>query len=370
MADNPRGEPAAAGSVACSRPRSWPWIRLLRSVRLAVDPRKLLLAAFGLVVFKAGWDGLTFVFRGSSWQPPTVVHPFPFSFGRSPIDGLAGLARLTAEPFVLPVSPFARMLSLSGGIATFFHATLSAIWAVLVWAIVGGAITRIALVQATTGETTPLARALRFATKRGLALIGGPLSPFVGVGFFAILCALFGLLYQATWLGGPVIAGFLFFLPLLAGVMIALILIGLALGWPLMIATVVAENEDAFDSLSRSYGYVQQRPGAYAFYALLSWGLGIVGLFLVTIFAGLVVQLAAWGVAFGAPDDMITGLLSSDAPESAASAVHQIHAGWVALVGLLVNGFAYSFFWTAVANIYLLLRHDVDGGEWDRIYRQ
>ena len=82
----------------------------------------------------------------------------------------------------------------------------------------------------------------------------------------------------------------------------ALILAGLALGWPLMIATVAAEGEDAPDALSRSYSYVNQRLARYAVHAAIAWAIGMAGLPAAILFARLVLGLAGWGVGLGAPD--------------------------------------------------------------------
>ena len=64
-----------------------------------------------------------------------------------------------------------------------------------------------------------------------------------------------------------------------------LVLIPLAVGWPLMHATVAAEAEDGFDALSRSFAYVHHRPWHYAAYVALVWALGILGLIVVDLFA-------------------------------------------------------------------------------------
>ena len=64
------------------------------------------------------------------------------------------------------------------------------------------------------------------------------------------------------------IAGALWFLPLLAGLFMAVLLVGLFFGFPLMWATISAEGTDAFDALSRSYAYTYQRPLLYALYSI------------------------------------------------------------------------------------------------------
>ena len=39
------------------------------------------------------------------------------------------------------------------------------------------------------------------------------------------------------------------------------------------------------------------------------------------------------------------------------------------MVGLIPHAWVYSYFWTATALIYLLLRHDVDGTAWNDLDR-
>ena len=42
--------------------------------------------------------------------------------------------------------------------------------------------------------------------------------------------------------------------------------------------------------------------------------------------------------------------------------------GWLGFVGLIVQSWAYSYFWSAEAVIYLMLRRDVDGTPWHDVY--
>ncbi len=203
--------------------------------------------------------------------------------------------------------------------------------------------------------------ALGFAGRKWFPLIGAPLSPLLAVALCAAFCAGFGLLYRLPIALGPIVAGLFAFLPLLAGLVMAILVIGLAVGWPLMHATVAAEAEDGFDALSRSYAYVKHRPAYYAAYAALAWAIGTVGVVFVDVFAGLVLHLTQWGLSFGASKDVLLGLSRYDAPATVASLARNLHAFWLAAVRLLAHGWIYSYFWTTAAVIYLLLRHDVDG---------
>jgi hypothetical protein len=343
-----------------------PWIRLAQAVRGAMDAKKLILAALGLVLWHAGWAVLSHLLPGAdpagTSPPAVVVPPSPLEDPSGRPGALETAAAMLADPARRTAAPFVALFALGGGPAQFGRAALASLWASVVWGLIGGAIARIAVVQAATGGRVGLVAALRFAWDKKVPLVWAPLSPLVGVAFFAALCAPMGLLYRWAGRGGEAVAGALAFLPLLAGLVMALILLGLAAGWPLMIATVAAEGEDTFDALSRSYSYVFQRPGRYAAYVALAWGLGVPGLLVVGAFARAVVALAAWGLAFGAPDDRPALLFRLASVPIAPPG--STHAAWMALVVLLAFGWVYSYFWTAAAHIYLLLRRDVDGTPW------
>ncbi len=341
-----------------------PWTRLFRSVGVALDAKKLLLAALGLILLAAGWAGLDRIFDDSSAVTPAVLgRALPWS-GVEADGPMLAIAFLLADPFRILMAPFFAAFNPSLPPGAFWHAVLAAAWAVVVWGIVGGAIARIAVVQVALGERVGIRDALRFALGKAVPLVGAPLTPFLGVACFAGFCGVMGLLYRIPIDAVHAVLGFFLFLPLLAGLVMAIILLGLAVGWPLMHATVAAEGEDGFDALSRTYAYVYQRPGRYAAYTALAWALGTVGLVVVVAFARVTVNLAHWGLTIGAPDERIDGLFRTT---SATSFPATTHAGWLWFVDLLAYGWIYSYFWTSATIVYLLLRHDVDGTEWHDI---
>jgi hypothetical protein len=245
------------------------------------------------------------------------------------------------------------------------HSLLSALWGVLVWGVFGGAIARIAVVQVARAERVGIGEALRFAGQKWLPLVGTPLSPLLGIMFFTALCAGFGLLYRLPGSLGAILAGTFAIFPLLAGLVMSIVLISLALGWPLMAATIAAEGEDGFDALSRSFAYVNQRPLRYAAYIALVWALGILGLVVVDLFARTTVHMAQWALSFGAPDDLLAALYQGRTDGvRAAPAGGAAHSFWLSVVELVAHSWIYSYFWTAATIIYLVLRQDVDGTPW------
>ena len=253
----------------------------------------------------------------------------------------------------------------------------------MVWAIFGGAITRIAAVQFARDERISLREALSFSRTKFLSFLGGPLFPLVLVAVIVLFCAAGGAMSAIPWFG-PVFAGTLWILPLIAGFCMAFLLLGLAVGWPLMFATVSVEGSDTFDAMSRTYAYVIQRPWHYLFYALTAVVYGSICSLFVLLFADLLVHFAGWAVQFGyawrggelisqlayyapwgsgwRPDEQVAE------PEGVVRFAAWFAAFWLHGTFLLVAGFAYSYFWSASTIIYYLLRRDVDSIELEEVY--
>lgn len=342
-----------------------PWLRLFPALRLfrapgaAADPKRLMLAALGVVLMELGFLAI------DRLLPPPVVRARDVStWAATAIPANTNLAELT-EPIQRITRPFVGLFDEGAGSRALGRAGLGVLWVVAVWGLLGGAITRIAVVRFAKDERVGMGPALRYALAHPLALIGSPLTPLLGVATIALPVALFGLLYH---LGnaGATFAGILGFVPLVGGLLLTLILVGLGLGWPLMIASAATEDDDGFDALSRTYAYVYQRPWHYAAYVLLAAGLGLVGVGVVGLFTDVVVHLAGWSVSRLAPQATY-GAFTRATWSEAGSTPAAASAAWLGLVGLLVRAWAYSYFWTAAALIYLLLRRDVDGTPISRV---
>jgi hypothetical protein len=316
-----------------------------------------MLAALGLLLLQAGWSALDRVFPASADVTPAVL-----STWRPGVSGDVGTVfeRLTA-PVRVVTAPFRALFGPRTGASAFAHAALAALWATAVWGLVGGAVARIAVVALARGERVGMRSALRFTAGKAGPLVGAPLVPVLGVVVIAAPIALFGLLYRIPGAAGATAAGALAFLPLLGGLVLTLIVIGLAAGWPLMHASIAAEAEDAFDAVSRSYAYVHQRPWNYAAYAALTLAAGGVGLVFVELFASLVVTLTLWALGFGGPSGIVGDFFINATEGATLASAAAAHGFWLGAVGLLVQAWAYSYFWTAATAVYLLLRRDVDG---------
>lgn len=399
----------------------FPWVHLFRGFRLALDPKKLVLGALGALLMSAGWWAIGSLATGEAvstppkaeagadtldtkqdldryvrernealeyarrlpWRGPPEGEVDPF---RSPFvpggirDNIPTATLLVIEPLRRIV--FAATLMFRNTTSTLVGGLLT-IWTLLVWALCGGAITRIAAVQIAREGQVGLGGALRFVLGRYFSYVGAPVLPFVGVVIIVALSFLAGLMTWIPFL--DVVMGALWFLPLLAGIVMAIALLGLALGWPLMYAAISAEATESFDALSRSYSYLLEKPWHYFFYALVAliYG-GILTTFVVTV-GFVVLSLSQYAVSWGggtanleqlyAYVPLAGGWREAFGPrgEVAGPTGTQFYAAlgvgvWTHLVFLAILGFAYSYFWSAATIIYFLLRGDVDETEFDEVF--
>ncbi len=83
----------------------------------------------------------------------------------------------------------------------------------------------------------------------------------------------------------------------------------------------------------------------------------MVGLVVALIFARVVLSLADRGVSLGAP-----------AQPTMIPVALLLRDFWTSLVVWVAHAYIYSYFWSAIAAIYLILRQDVDGTDPYDVY--
>jgi hypothetical protein len=221
---------------------------------------------------------------------------------------------------------------------------------------------------------------------------------------FTIQLALVGLLMRLDVLA--FLAGIFWPFVLLLGLLMAILLLGALVGWPLMWATVSVEGTDAFDALSRSYAYTYHRPLRLLFYVLFAAVLAIVSMFVVKLFAASAIGLGDWSVDWGLDRPTMRAVVRPeisplDARDAAPPAVtvtpgddegaqitieptpaadeepetNAMRTGarrairfWKSLVAALAAGYQAGFLWVSAVGIYLLLRRDIDGVQLNEVY--
>jgi len=411
-------QPGKVREVAWSE--LFPWLMLIRTVRIALMARVLILAALGLIVLALGWR----IILWTTGTEDEVVRTWyadssPWIWERMSefrIPPSAGSARevfdtastdLIEAPLAIWLyfaNPFIHLFSGDLTPVGFVILLLCCVWELLVWGLVGGAITRIAALRLTRDEAPPFLASLKHAARKLPSYSVPPLVALGGAAVFAVQLAVLGLLMRLDLFA--LLAGLIWPFVLLLGLLMAILLLGALIGFPLMWATVSVEGTDAFDALSRSYAYVYHRPWRLLCYVLFAALLAIVSMFVVKLFAASAMALGDWSIDWGIDETsmrtvvsprpangasvtpLIPPLATVDADAEAESAdssspatdeqAEQLNAllrgarraigFWKSLVAALAAGYQAGFLWTSAVGVYLLMRRDVDGVQLNEVY--
>lgn len=467
---------AAAGVTP---PKRSLWSDISRIFPVALDPRKLFLAALGIFAMSLGWHVLSRVFNGSEpkaddykgdvmmkrlgdtkpdgkpyapadyeakgieqyqrdlrawaalnalageggalrtmpWNEYRGENPFLIATGEGggrsvsdkALDYLRGQIPVVTEPLAKLFLLVFKLIDPNVTFLTRVYVLFCLLWSVAVWAYFGGVITRIAAVQFGGKERVTLKQAMKFVSSRYTAYVLSPLVPLIIIGFIVFGMSLYGLFALIPIIGDIFMYGLGLPLIILGGIVMTVLLIGL-IGYPLMYSTLSTEGSDTFDALSRSYNYVFQAPWAYIWHWIVAVLYGAAVTFVVILIGCMMVYLGKWAVSVPAsavwsdrkPDFLFIYapeslgwkellLKGSDAevkreglgyvpanPESAKTYhdnlfIHnKIGAGmaafWMVLIFLMMIGFTYSYFWSAAAMIYLLMRKKVDEVDPEEVF--
>lgn len=370
----------------------FPWLILVRCFRLAIRFRALVLAAVAILATLSGWAllGLAFssdpavasqldAYQGCPWRALTEMVPDrPFG---SPRTGMP-LRETIAAPVPVPVfvrawepllgswehlsRPWRELFAPGANFTQVVFLVLSGLWALLVWAFFGAAITRTTAVELAASERIGWGPMLRYAATKWPSYVAAPLMPLLALLAAVLLSALVGLLLRADV--GVLVAAFAWPLMLLGWTFVAVLLLGLLFGWPLMWPVISAEGIDSFDALSRTYNYLFSRPLHALFYAFVAMVLGLLGWILVSTFAAAVISLTYWGASWGSGGQAIHAIQTGGGLGITGTIGAMLIRFSVECVKFLAVGFLYSYLWTAATAIYLLLRRDVDAREMDEVF--
>ncbi len=359
----------------------FPWLAIFRIFRLATSMPILLLATLALLIAPLGWRCAELLLTSEAFveMPAEILTANRAWPGQqqawlelqSDAGVISAADRSLTAPlqavFVHTVQPFAMLFSRALSFSQFNYFLLGSLWTLAIWSLFGGAITRIAAVRIGRNEREGMVEAVRFALRRFFAFFASPLFPLAGVLVVVIFSAPVGFLMRADI--GVLLASLVWILVLVGGVVSTVLLIGLALGWPLMWGALAAEEMgDVFEASQRCYSYTYGRPLHYLFYALVALVFGSAGWWLVYYFADLVVSLSTWAVSWGSGNARLLEI--AQAQTGVAGIGNTIIQVFQGLVLTVASAYRYAFFWCAVAVVYLLLRRDVDHTEMDEVYVQ
>jgi hypothetical protein len=260
------------------------------------------------------------------------------------------------------------------------------IYFLIIWAIFGGAIARIAAVQVARDEKISFRQALSFSTAKFLSFVSAPIIPLLIIVFVGLVVAIGGAVFNIPALG-PIVVGAFFFLALAAGFVMTLVLLGLVGGYNLMYPTIAVEGSDSFDAISRSFSYLYARPWRLLFYSLVALIYGALCYAFVRFFIRIMLALTHYFVStfivFHAdnaapllsamwPDPLTAQHLTYNVDYLTLSTAQEIGGFlmwlWVNLTIAMLGAFAISFYFSANTIIYSLMRREVDATELDDVY--
>lgn len=362
-----------------------PWLLLVRALKIAAGLRMLVLAAIALWLISAGWWAAGKAFQGSNdellqtWirnQTSWPWHEAPLAkrVEVSPLESFSFRDTISTAPLFEMWSkysaPFVHLFDPNQSVAGLAYSLLCCLWALLILGLFGGAIARIAALDLAREESIGWRPALAHSWSKLGSYIMAPLLPLGAVLLGILILSIPALLMRLDF--GVLLAGFLWPLVLLAGLLMTIILVGVWLGWPLMFATLAVESSESFDALNRAYAYVYQRPLRFLFYVFVASVLGLIGSLLIYWFTDLVLYFSELAVSWGAGRDRMSAIRSWTLDDSPPGHMAGVGATmilfWRNCVLTVAHGFQLAFFFTASTGIYLLLRRSVDAVELDEVY--
>lgn len=248
----------------------------------------------------------------------------------------------------------------------------------VVFTLGGGAIARMQAMQTATQRRLRLGEAVDFALAGWFRLLTAQLWPLILTGLVIVVLMAMAVLLRVPVL--DVIGGLLYGVALAFGFLAAFLLIGYAVGSPLLVPAVACENGDGLDAMQRAYAYVVTRPLHLLFYwvvALVGLALGFV---LVSLFAVVMLNLTAEVFAWvsGHPALSVTGdFRMFDLSHSTDPVAGSWHERWTAsgitfwqtVVVCLVAAFVFSYLFSAATVVYLLMRMASDGQDLEEVWQ-
>lgn len=289
------------------------------------------------------------------------------------------------------IAAIARFFLVGPGWLVRYHPVFLVIfglWFLLVWSIFGGAIARIAAVHVARDEKLSIRSALRFSFSKLLSFFSAPLLPLSLILAIGFAVPLAGGLLSSVYVAGPVLLlamSAFFFLAIIAGFLITLLLIGLVGGFNLMYPTIAVEGSDSFDAFSRSYSYLFARPWRLLFNTFVAVVYGAFTYFFVHLFIMLMLMAVhtfvgigmfeqapstapLWETIWPASWARLTYPLNTSALRWDQALAAYMVAFWVYLTIGMLGAYAISYYFSSNTIIYYLMRQEVDATELDDVY--
>lgn len=243
-------------------------------------------------------------------------------------------------------------------------------------AVTGGALCRMAALEFAQEERPGLVESLRYGLQRFVSFYGAPLTPVAIVAGFGSFIFVLGLLGNIKYVG-EILVGLSMPLILIAGVLMMLVILGTLGGLNLMFPTIAFENSGCFLAVNNSFRYVFARPWRLGFYTGVAMVYGGISYAMTRFFVFGLLLSAYRFLELGFLDDnakllrlwqeprfeslyTLTLPTSQIVTESIGAVLVQISV--LTVIGLLV-AYVVSFCFSVNTIIYALMRKRVDNIE-------
>lgn len=258
-----------------------------------------------------------------------------------------------------------------------WFAVIFGLFTMIVFAIGGGAIARMAAQQTATQQRLSVREALDYSLPRWVHMLAAQALPLILALLLAAVIAVMGVLMAAPLL--DVIGALLYGMAIILGFLIAFLLIGYVLGHPMIVPAVAAENCGGADAMQRAYAYVVTRPIHLIWYWIIALIGVAIGFLVVSIVAGFALNMTAglYGTLVSNPAIPQTGELFALIRHASSGTLLAWHERWSAgiisfwetLVICLVAAYVISMYFSAGAVGYLLMRRAADGQAIEDIWQ-
>ncbi|QDU80265.1 hypothetical protein Pla110_19900 [Polystyrenella longa] len=349
----------------------FPFLNLLRIPRMALDGRKLLLAILALLLLHFGHQVIDQIFPPSGSKAP-LQHLSPFeNAGPTPVftgTGSSLLLQTSWSSFYFPwtsvYEPVVQIAMAGNSWNRLAYLWTHLIWSLVIWSFLGLSVCRLAALEFVTDTRASLKDAARFGCRNGKSvLVAALISSLAGLAIWLIL-SIFGLIDLWRPFGNAdSLVTWIWFIPLLISIPLALLLIGSLAGWPMALATISVEGSDGFDGFSRSFSYIFSKPLRYAVYWLAVIIITVISVWFFEQFVVLVELLAQNNIRGDEP-----GIVYFNAEGVNLEPPRPALQFWVESLRWLVEGFRVSMFFTAGTVIYYLMRQADDRISLEEVY--
>jgi hypothetical protein len=344
---------------------------LLKAIGSAISPSRIGIAMFMLALLVGGgrtWDAV--VSEANTEQASSIRDPFDSTMqwlGRS--GGQLTNATITVNPEGFVAASSDLMWGTTARLWKDGHSwfvVLFGLWTAAVLAFGGGMLCRLEAVQIATDDPAPINPAMAMSLWRWPSFFGALVVPFVLVAIMALGLMVFGfVLFNLPILN--LIGGIGYGIALLVGLGVTLLVLGFAVGCPLLLPAVATENCDGPDAMHRAVAYIMAKPLTwmlYLFTMLLGLALGLllvggVGYLTIAVTESLV---SAW--VYTPTFEVAAAAMGSSQHTDATWSVEWsggLVAFWTSLVQWVIAGWAIAYVMAVSTRAYLLLRLTIDG---------